>query len=343
MSLTRSRSVCWRYIPFGAYVGSPQNAGIDGVQIIFNKRAKFDGTEPGILMLHGHSGTAYAMGVPFPTFTHQALEMVRAGYIVVSIDAGGTRGWPSPLVNAVIENAVAWMQQPKTDDDFASGVGVKAGKIGLYGYSMGGGNAITYARLHPSKVAACLLFAPAINLDVFYSPEVDCLYCGSAYIAASGASTVTTSPSTVTTFSDASVLDPAGVIDRVSGTSVVQFAYTSRDTTHLFGCTVASGTVAIGNGNILAQANRYTGHEGFNAHYDASIGLYSSSTYQIPTRLYHGSADTTVAPATIAAFLASAANPGYLIDHIIPNAIHTDLFQYLASEADIPFMANYLS
>lgn len=341
MSVQRSRSVCWRYIPNGAYVGSPYSAS-EGVQIIYNKRARFDGTEPVIIALHGHSGTAYANGVPFPTFAHQCLEFVRAGYIVVAIDHGGTRAWPSPLVDQVVLNAYNWAVTPKTDDEFLLGLGGKPGKVGVYGYSMGGGVGLSFARLHPTLVAFCLAFAPAINLDVFASPEIDVLYAGSAFTYASGSATVNTSPSSVLCL-DTTNLPSSGTIDRLSSTSVVTFNYSGKDPTHLLNCSVPSGSVPISNGNVLARAGLYTGHEGYNAHYDATIGRWSPSNYQIPTRIYHGSADTTVVPSTIDQWLLDAANPGYLDRTLLPGASHTDLFQQVASERDIPWLANYLS
>lgn len=341
MTLKRSRAAVTRFFLIGAYTPSPY-AFNDAVLITSNKHTKFDGTEPLVVAFHGHGGVGYNMGVPFPYFGHQLIELARAGYIVISIDAAGPRGWPSPLTQTVIDAAIAWAQAPRVDEDFAGGLGAKPGKIATYGYSMGGGNAITYAKNHPAKVAAVMAINPAINLDVFFGPEIDALYAGAQFGYASGAVTLTAAPQSVTVQGGTAQFDAAGTIARWGASDVRAFSYTGKTGTQLTGCTSSTGNLPVTNGNVLAQGGKYTGHEGHNAHYDAQLGLYSPGAYDIPTKLTHGLADTTVTPAMIDPFLADANNP--LIHEVVHiPANHTDVFQYMPSDADVAWLAAYLN
>jgi pimeloyl-ACP methyl ester carboxylesterase len=349
MTLTRDRAVYFRPIPPpGPYTGSPLSFG-DGVGIMFNPHTKFDGTEPVIVALHGHGGSGRVNGVAFLPFGAQLVEYARAGYIVVMPDAGGAEGWSSPMIDTVLQNVIAWATAAKVSDDWVGGLGGKPGPVNGWGYSMGGGVMLAFAKNHPTLIASAVVIAPAVSLDVFMPDYyIDVLYCGAAAFTTKtggGTQTVPTTPSTVTLtgFVDTSGLaaGPAWV-DRIGASDCKPFFYTSKTSTTLVGCQAGSGTVSVGVGNIVAQGLLYTGHEGYNPQYDADHAQYANGVYTVPTRLYHGDSDTTVLPAWIAAFLASANNP-IIDEHLIVGATHTNWMDYLRVEEDLAFFATHLN
>lgn len=351
MTLKRDRSVLWKGFGVAPYVGSPYSFDVDNCGVMFNKYTRFDGTEPVVIGFHGHSGTGLAMGVPFLPFGVQLVEMARHGFIVVSIGAGGIAGWPSPIVEQIILNAYTWATSPRLDPDFATGLGGKPGKVGVYGYSMGGGNAITFAKNHPDKVAACMVLAPAISLDEFYTgstlAEIDILFA-SAWANKVGASQTIPAAGTVDLLvDDTTAIGLSGFTSgnawRLGSGGALGFNFTGIDGTHLLGASRAAGAItATANNVLIVPLGAYHGDEGFDATNDAALGRYSPGSYDIPTRLAHGSADTTVIPSTIATFLGLADNP-IIEETLLLGADHTNLFQYLASDRDVPWLAEFLN
>lgn len=342
MTLKRSRALCTRYWNPAPYTGSPLTFGLDSAVVMFNKRTKFDGTEPVILAFHGHGGNGASMATADPYFAHELMELARVGWIVVCPDIGGGTGWPSPLIETIITACYTWATSAHDPAvvDFSDGLGGKPGKVELYGYSMGGGNAVTYSHNHPDRVAACIAINPAINLDVFASPEIDMLYAAFRATKTGGTQTINAVAST-TQWSDTSGMPAAGFAVRLGSSGFSVFHYTGKDATHLTGCT-ASPSVTCSNNNIVSPYPSYTGHEGFNAHYDAAQGLYLPAHYAVPTRLYHGTADATVVPSTIAEFLTNAANAG-IQEFPVAGGDHVTTFLSLGDGDNVSFLATYLN
>lgn len=347
--LKYSRAVNTLFFQNAPYTPTPYTF-LDGCLVMFNGATRFDGTEPLILFMHGHGnvGSVASNASPaFPYFTHIAMEWARRGFIVASIDGGGGTGWPSPMVNAVMERALAWMKHahdPTTNLDFTDGLGVYPGKHIMAGYSMGGGNAISFAKNHQADVAACHIVNPAINLDVFLpNPEMDMLYIPTGttpYANKQGGTQAVslTVPVNLTVVNGMNLPAGPGYLDVFRSNAVESCYYQSRDATHINQVLAFGNAFSCSNGNLLISAPNYTGHEGYNAIYDALHGQYSPANYHVPTRLIHGMADTTVIPSTIAAFLAAAANPG-IQEVQYPTAGHVTIYEQMPDTDDIQFLA----
>jgi alpha-beta hydrolase superfamily lysophospholipase len=342
MSLKRHRAAIWEFVAPVPVAGNPYELGIETAAVIYNARTLFDGTEPLVVACHGHGGSGLNFGIPNYAFGHQIVELARAGFIVVSCDAGGSAGWASPIVDGIVTAVIGWAQTPRTST-LATGVGAKAGLVGAYGYSMGGGVVLGYAKNHPDKIGVCSVLNPAVSLDNLwsqYGTEIDILYTTARCTKQGGTTTINQTPATCQV-DDASGMPASGYCYRVGTSDTKTLHYTSKDATHLYGVTIAAGSTTAGNGNIFTPSGAYTGHEGFNPTWDAGQGQYSAGNYAVPTILRHGGADTTVTPASIATFLAAANNPA-ITEELFAAATHTSVFRYTPADADVARFAAVL-
>lgn len=116
-------------------------------------------TKKVIIALHGRYLTSITWGpITSPTAYEHVRALLRRGYAVVSIDAGGLTPWSNALSMTAINNAV--------DIALARFGGTK---VGLLGFSMGGLEALNYIKRYPSKVAGAMLWAPCTDLKWAYN------------------------------------------------------------------------------------------------------------------------------------------------------------------------------
>lgn len=107
-----------------------------------------------ILYVHGASDMADTwMRIPARIPVLRALT--QAGYTVTSHDNGGAQTWGN---DTAMSRMTAAYEQLQADS------GVQAGKVILFGQSMGGMNSILWAMRNPEKVACMVLAMPVIDL-----------------------------------------------------------------------------------------------------------------------------------------------------------------------------------
>lgn len=122
-----------------------------------------NGTVPLILGLHGHGGGAQQYtpwnlpnaGGP----VYHVYKLIEAGYMVLGIDAGGPTAWSDQAAMDRITDALNW----------AGTQGLRVGRVGVMGWSMGSFTALNWMKRNPSRVACAWLWTPASDLDFFYN------------------------------------------------------------------------------------------------------------------------------------------------------------------------------
>lgn len=108
-----------------------------------------------IIAIHGHGADASVWTPGWPGARH-AQALADAGYYVVSIDAGGTATFNNKAAMDAITSAYGYI---------VGTLGIAESKVGLFGWSMGGGNSLQWIKENPTKVWACLIWAPLTDLD----------------------------------------------------------------------------------------------------------------------------------------------------------------------------------
>jgi pimeloyl-ACP methyl ester carboxylesterase len=105
--------------------------------------------------------------------------MVERGFLVMEADWSSATHWGNPTSQARVATAKTYVQ--------AAPYSAKAGKVCLYGRSMGGLLAVLYALANPSAVQAMALVHPAVGLiDIHdnnrggYATEIETAYGGGA-------------------------------------------------------------------------------------------------------------------------------------------------------------------
>lgn len=139
-------------------VGSAGTSG-ESACWMYNSGELWDGTSRLVVALHGHGGDSsqYNQNV---ASGEGPMALARTGrYVVLAIDAGGVSAWSSPTAMADIQSAVT----------AARNRGVKSGKYGLLGWSMGGLTVANKIKRDAPNIAAAWTWAPAIDLDYVYS------------------------------------------------------------------------------------------------------------------------------------------------------------------------------
>jgi hypothetical protein len=143
---------------FGQYAIGKYASG-EGQLRLSAQGAKFDGSEHGILVMHGHGGDATQFDMLTSYQGAHTEALADAGFIVLSIDAGGPATWGNNTAMNAALAAYNWLV----------GAGkAKAGKVGVMGWSMGGLNSLNWIKRNASKVAGAWEWCPATDLDYFH-------------------------------------------------------------------------------------------------------------------------------------------------------------------------------
>ena len=140
------------------------------------KYAKRDGTEIGILAVHGHGASATTFQPGSSSCFRLAYELAKSRFTVLSIDAGGGSGWADDDVMAAMTAGADYLRDYfKTDP-----------VINLLGWSMGGLSVLNWMKRNPTRVRRCVAFAPATDIAYFhasggaYATEIEADYGGTA-------------------------------------------------------------------------------------------------------------------------------------------------------------------
>lgn len=185
-------------------------------QVVFqDKNEKLDGTSRLVIGLHGHGADSLTYGFGGSGWAG-AFALARTGrYYFLSIDAGGPAEWGNANAQQAILDAVTW----------ARGKGVKSGKYGLVGWSMGGLAALIHIGLYPTDVAGSWLWVPGCDTRYFQSTGYSQPYGGFANSNYSGEIATAYAGQTI------SDTDPMQNIGRYQGINVPSyFALASDDT-----------------------------------------------------------------------------------------------------------------
>lgn len=119
------------------------------------RRVKLDGTRPAVICCHGHGGNSsmFTASGGWPLGLH-AQALAELGYIVMSIDAGGTVPWGNQVAMDAITAAYNWLMAGRA----------RGPRIGLMGWSMGGLTVINWSKFNPNLVSQAVAWSPAVDL-----------------------------------------------------------------------------------------------------------------------------------------------------------------------------------
>lgn len=136
----------------------------------------------GVIAIHGRNANSLVW-TPGNYIGDHAKYLALGGYLVLSIDAGGTVPWANNTAMAAVDSAFTHL---------TTTLGCMPDKVCLLGWSMGGLTALNWLKRNPSKVKNLVAFAPGLNLDYFYdnnsthAAEIDAAYGGSGHAQYSG-------------------------------------------------------------------------------------------------------------------------------------------------------------
>lgn len=121
---------------------------------ILPKYPKAPGTMPGVIYLHGNTGTAVE---PLdPAFLALVAPIADIGHPVLSGDWGGPSAWANDTALARVTAGRTYLQ---------ASMGAKAGKVILVGTSMGGLTALAWAAANTTLVACVVAFLPVCDVS----------------------------------------------------------------------------------------------------------------------------------------------------------------------------------
>lgn len=122
-----------------------------------------------VICVHGRGASA-VQWVPGTFVGDHAQYLADQGFAVLSVDAGGPYTWNNDTAMTAITAAYNWLVAQGT-----------LTKVGLMGWSMGGGNSLQWMKQNPTKVAAAALWAPMSSLPYYYGSgdaEIEAAYGG---------------------------------------------------------------------------------------------------------------------------------------------------------------------
>lgn len=144
--------------------------------LTYNTGELWDGTSRLVICLPGHGTPGNNTG-PVQQYNQNtmcgivAAALARTGrYVVCALQADGATSWSNPRVDAAILAALPIMRAR----------GVRPGKYGGNGYSMGGLGMANHLKRHSADVAAVMTWAAAINLYYVYSEASSPIKAGNA-------------------------------------------------------------------------------------------------------------------------------------------------------------------
>jgi pimeloyl-ACP methyl ester carboxylesterase len=286
--------------------------------LLRDRSTPINNTRRGVICLHGHGAdsTVFMPGAPGASSIpgNHARALAEAGFIVMSIDAGGKYTWASDACMSSMTSAYNWLTTTG---------GAKPDKVGLIGWSMGGLSALNWMKRNSSLVSGVELFAPATELDYFYNgsyrDEVDFAY--SAVVTnPSGSGTVNSSASTINVTSTTG-FPSSGTLYLGSANGLTTVAFTGKTASSFTGCTTSpsfaySSLMSVGRSGDFA-----TNSSGHDPQDDAST--YAGLTNKV--RIYQGSADGTVPPARTQNFITLCNNSNFELISLSGFG-HVDLF-----------------
>jgi alpha/beta hydrolase fold len=136
------------------YMVDPDNTSEKQVLLTPVQQQVGDGTKRATVFCRGAASNALQV------FSEAAWECARRGSPLVAREQGaGINTWGNDFVMTRITQQVAYAQ---------GAMGGKSDKVIMFGFSMGGLNAINWASRNPSKVAALVLVCPVLNLVAFH-------------------------------------------------------------------------------------------------------------------------------------------------------------------------------
>lgn len=159
---------------------SPAIRTLEGISIIRAKTTPLNGTKRAVICCHGRGGdfqafipNRFSNNQPW-ALGEQARTLADNGYIVVSINAGGTVPWSNQTAMDAITATYNWLV-----------AGRAVAKVGIMGWSMGGLTALNWTKRNQDKVARCVTWAAAVDLvtmhnDATFGPEIETAYGGAA-------------------------------------------------------------------------------------------------------------------------------------------------------------------
>jgi dienelactone hydrolase len=131
----------------------------------YNVGELWDGTSRLVIALHGHGTAGQDNFTPLqfnqnvgPGLVPMALALT-GRYVVLGIEAAGAVSWSKPAVMDRIDAAVT----------AARTRGVKTGKYGLLGWSMGGLEVANKIKRDHANIAVAWTWSPALDLDYIHS------------------------------------------------------------------------------------------------------------------------------------------------------------------------------
>lgn len=107
----------------------------------------------GVIVQHGHGGNCAQMGQG-SAFGDHPDNLANQGFAVIGIDEGPTSWFDTAAMTAVTAAYNSLMS-----------LGCVGTKVGLMGWSMGGGTVLNWLKQNPTKVACCWVWDPALDLD----------------------------------------------------------------------------------------------------------------------------------------------------------------------------------
>lgn len=118
------------------------------------ERLRRDGTDIGMIALHGHDANSYQMYADIYT-GHFVRPLCEMGIVYMSIDAGGLHPWGNPDAQDSVLDAYDWL---RAEFDIAA-------KAHILGMSMNGPLALAMGRLNKGLFRSVTLIEPAVKFS----------------------------------------------------------------------------------------------------------------------------------------------------------------------------------
>lgn len=144
-------------------LSTPQNT--DLITIVHDRLDKQDGTSPGVLLIGSHG--AWSDNWQLAARFGQPDAIARRRFICVGTDSGSTWGNDTAMAYYADGHDILQRLPSSLTASGTAGAGAKAGKIGLYGNSMGGTGALNYAKRHLAQISCIALVCPAVDVELF--------------------------------------------------------------------------------------------------------------------------------------------------------------------------------